>query len=103
MGSKRSIKALSRDCQLDMLAEARADLIAEAREIAEIIFRMKGRVTAPQVLSAMRELDETGLRLGIVDPRFMGAVFRRGWKRIGFEPAGSHARPVSIWTKDEAA
>ena len=94
------LEALQRDEALDLLQASRAELIAEARTIADIIHRQNGRVTAVEVLAFMGELDETKRRLRIVDRRFVGVVFRKGWKRIGYENAGSHKRPVSVWTKE---
>lgn len=95
------LETLQRDHALDLLAAARADLIAEARVVADLIHREHGRVTAVEVLRFMGQLDETGLRTRLIDRRFVGVVFRKGWKRIGYEPTGSHKRPVSIWTKEE--
>ena len=75
----------------------RANAIFAAKQIAANIYDRKGRVTSVEV---MREMGKTHPSLiADIDPRFMGAVFRRGlgWKRIGWETTGSHGRPVAIW------
>ncbi len=85
-----------RDIVLDASEETRARLLKEARAVARSLAAMKGRVTSVEVLNEMRALG-WGAEIDRVDPRFMGAVFRRGWERIGWECTGSHARPVAIW------
>jgi hypothetical protein len=65
--------------------------------IANMLFMQHGRVTSTEVLEVMREHHPELLE--DVDPRFMGCVFRRGWRRIGYEDSGSHRRPVSIWVR----
>lgn len=84
-----------RDDTLDLLEERRRNLITRAQEIAIRICRAYGTVTSPEVMLHLKEEDVPGY--GEVDPRFMGAVFRRGWKRVGYKAIGSHARPVSVW------
>lgn len=98
---KPDLQLVQRDHALDLLAAARADLIAEARDIAENIFMERGRVTSVEVLTAMG-MGLGSERMTLVDRRFIGTVFRKGWKRIGYEPSGSHKRPVSIWAKEES-
>jgi hypothetical protein len=90
--------AAARDRALDLLEEKRSGLVSIAREIALRIAKEKGRVTSSEVISALRD-SGYGDAIDRVDKRFMGAVFRsnKGWSRIGFENAGSHRRPISIW------
>lgn len=81
---------------LNQLAESRRELISRAKEIALEICEREGTVSSPQVLAVLREENPFD-----VDPRFMGAVFRKGWLRVGWTTAGSHGRPVSVWKRDE--
>lgn len=87
-----------RDDVLDALAECRARAVALAREAAVAIERERGSVTSPQVLARLRERGH-GPLLDSIDRRFMGVVFNRGWERVGWENAGSHARPVAVWRR----
>lgn len=89
-----------RDAALDLLEEKRRVLIAMAKAAAMEIWSKHGRVTGPEVFALLVEWGNAET-LAAVDPRFMGAVFRigAGWKRAGYEPQGSHGRPVSIWTR----
>lgn len=80
---------------LNQLAESRRELITRAKEIALEIYEREGTVSSPQVLAVLREENPFD-----VDPRFMGAVFRKGWLRVGWTTAGSHGRPVSVWKRD---
>jgi len=89
-------EAQARDLALDRLAESRADLIAVAQKIAKQLCQTHGQVTSPEVLRVMRQQGYGGM-LDKVDRRFMGCVFCRGWRRIGYENSGSHGRPVSVW------
>ena len=86
-----------RDQVLDRLERIRQQLvdvgIATARQIAQ----SRGQVTSVDVLEAMRQSPSLATKMEEVDPRWIGAVFRRGWRRVGWEQTGSHARPVSIW------
>ena len=88
----------ARDTALDMLEQARSGLITAAKTQASIIYLTNGRVTSVEVTEAMRAAGH-GAAMAGVDPRWMGAVFRSGtgWVRIGWEPTGSHSRPVAIW------
>lgn len=86
--------AIARDRALDLLEAHRGPLVSAARRIAIEIERTLGRVSSPEVL---RELRRRGYDIDSSDRRFMGAVFREGWVRIGWEPTGSHCRPVPIW------
>lgn len=91
-----------RDMALNLFETFRGDLLAAARAVADELAEKNGRVTAPDVLAVLRDRG-LGDALDEVDRRFMGAVFRAGtgWKRIGWEPGGSHGRPVSIWARSE--
>jgi hypothetical protein len=54
-------------------------------------------VTSVEVFAEMRA-QGYDTALDMVDPRWMGAVFREDiWTRSGFETTGSHRRPVAIW------
>jgi hypothetical protein len=79
---------------LELLSAHREQRIIAARAIAKEIHDRQGAVTSPQVIA---ELRRRGFEPDEEDKRFMGAVFRAGWKRIGYEPSGSHCRPVSVW------
>jgi hypothetical protein len=81
---------------LDAVEISSKDLVDLAKQIADDIAEKNGTVTSPQVLARVIAICPN---LQGRDPRFMGAVFRKGWERVGFENAGSHSRPVSIWRK----
>lgn len=81
------------------VSDIREELIAAARIVAEKIYMAKGRVTGPEVLRALEK--SLADKMQRVDHRFVGVVFKRGWKRIGYENTGSHCRPVSIWSKHD--
>lgn len=85
-----------RDAVLDRMEITRADLISIARMTARDIAAENGTVTSPEVFAQMKA-DGYGPDLSACDPRWMGAVFRRGWKRVGWESGGSHGRPVARW------
>jgi hypothetical protein len=87
-----------RDRALDLIEENRQGLLGAARRAAEEIHREKGRVTAPEVFARLREWGMEHV-LSQHDPRWAGALFRNGWRRLGWESKGSHCRPVSIWTR----
>lgn len=80
---------------LDLLEATRPIVISAAKTIAYEIAIKNGRVTSTEVLEKLRS---NGHNPDIFDKRFMGAVFRKGWIRIGYEESGSHKRPVSVWT-----
>lgn len=94
---KQKTEIEKRDDVLDALEVTRASLIAIAKATAWNIAKLKGDVTSSDVLSVMRAFNVMGLN--DVDARFMGAVFRRGWKRKGYRSQGSHGRPVSVWVR----
>ncbi len=87
-----------RDEALDLLERTRRGLIDWAKAIAIELFITQGRVTSVMVIEKMRE---RGIDVDRFDKRWMGCVFRRatGWERVGYEPTGSHCRPVAIWTR----
>ena len=99
-----------RDEGIDQVSGKYLDLVAAGFPIALQICAEKGRVTSVEVGAAMEADSRYATRMAWVAPgkteperRWLGAIFRRGngWKRIGFESTGSHARPVAIWTRDE--
>lgn len=87
-------EARKRDEVLDALEVSRSDLIDAAKAIAIELAIRNGTVNSSQVL---HELKTRGIYDGKADPRFMGGCFRKGWTRVGFETAGSHRRPISVW------
>jgi phage FluMu protein Com len=87
-----------KETAINLLEATRAELIAEAKVIAADLCSVRGRVTSTAVLEVMRRGRYADM-LSDVDARFMGAVFRSGWKRVGYEPLGSHCRPVSVWER----
>lgn len=89
----------ARDEALRLLAERRAFLIAVATEHANAIAYARGSVTITEVRAALRGDPRVTVYDRKLDPRWVGVVFRRGWVRIGWEPTGSHGRPVPRWTK----
>lgn len=91
-------EAQARDRALDLLAEYRALLVAEARAIALRICQERGRVTSSQVLAELRGREDLAAALAAADPRFMGVVFRgEPWKQLGWASTGSHRRRVPVW------
>jgi hypothetical protein len=89
-------ETIARDKALDLLEDHRGSLIDAAKSIAVSLARKNGKVTSTEVLEEMRN---SWLKDAVssVDRRFMGAVFRAGWERVGFTNSGSHRRPVSVW------
>ena len=89
-----------RDEALDLLEERRAELIAVAKKTALDIALRTGTVTSTEVFERLRN-EGWGAHLDAVDPRFMGAVFRKGggWERVGYVQIGSHGRPVAQWRR----
>ena len=90
-----------RDAALDLLAEKRADLVRLARSTAMEIASANGSVTSPEVIEALRQKGH-GRTLDLVDRRFMGVVFRAGWRAVGRKADGSHARTVPVWEPVQA-
>ena len=91
-------QAQERDAAIDSLRRFRSDLIAQADAIARRLAISHGTVTSTQVLAEMRSDPNLRQRVDAVDCRFMGPVFRQKcWVRVGWEPSGSHCRPVSVW------
>lgn len=84
-------------------AAGKADprLIEGAKQIALDIAFQFGTVTSTKVLDTLKDDPDLRHLLDGVDPRFMGAVFRKGWERVGFDNSGSHKRPVTVWKRRE--
>jgi hypothetical protein len=85
-----------KDEALDHFDHTATWLVEKAKTIALRLSEKQGTVTSPEVLQIL-EREVPGL-LGR-DPRFMGAVFRSGWERVGFVASGSHRRMVSLWRR----
>jgi hypothetical protein len=85
-----------RDEALDTLAVHRRGIVAEAKNIALSLCAAQGSVTSTQVITALRW---RGVLVGPVDTRFMGVVFRKGWKQVGWSATGSHGRRIPIWSR----
>lgn len=83
---------------LDLHELTKPDLIHEAKQAAMRVAQQRGTVTSTQVLDDMRA-NGLAKQLQGVDLRFMGAVFRSGWVRVGYTNTGSHKRPVSVWRR----
>lgn len=98
--TREADEAAKRDAALDALAQHRASAVALARGVALGLAEKHGRVTSVEVLRELRTLGH-GAILDQIDARFVGVVFREGWERIGYEPTGSHKRPVSVWRRVE--
>jgi hypothetical protein len=92
---------VKRDVTLDRLEVTRSYLINLGRDLAVKLARLKGVVTSSEVLFLLKH--QVPEMLDGIDPRFMGAVFRKGWIKVGYESTGSHGRPVSRWMLKEAA
>lgn len=90
-----------RDEALNTLAKTRAELVAAAKAAAMKIWRRQGEVTSPQVIAEMKRSRVLASKIDSVDKRFMGVVFRsgNGWRRLRFDPCGSHNQPISVWTR----
>ena len=93
-------EAEQRDVALALLEQHRATAIRLGRRAAEFIYAERGRVTSVEVLAHLRAQGH-GPMIDGLDARWMGAVFRSGsgWRRVGWEPTGSHCRPVAIWSR----
>lgn len=88
-----------RDGIFDALERYRAKAVALGREAAEAIACENGTVTSTQVIGRLREQGH-GPLLDSIDLRALGPVFRKGWKRVGWEPAGSRGRNVAVWKRE---
>jgi hypothetical protein len=100
---RRTSEVEKRDRQLTLLALTRPELIKAAKNVALDLVTEHGEVTSPDVVAYLRRLG-WGPLLDSVDLRFMGVVFRKGWRRVGWKTGraspGSHARPVAVWARD---
>lgn len=100
-------QAQARDAALDLLQRHRSELIRHARAVAINIAWARGEVSSTEVWEELRRRGEVDLWLkyamAAVDPRWMGVVFRHGWKRLRWTSTGSHKRPVAVWVLSEAA
>lgn len=85
-----------RDEALDLLAEARAELIRLALSVAKELCETQGSVTSSAVLKELRRQGH-GPLVDSVDRRFMGVVFRSGWEQTGWAESGSHRRKQPVW------
>lgn len=90
-------EAQKRDEVLDALEVTRAKSIRLARDVAAMLVKHQGVVTSADVHGFLRRNHASAI--AGLDPRFLGAVFRRGWKRKGYRSQGSHGRPVSVWVR----
>lgn len=70
------------------------ELVLVAKEVAQELAHKNGAVSSTDVLD---ELRARNYDVDAVEKRFMGAVFRKGFYRDGYENTGSHHRPVSVW------
>jgi hypothetical protein len=93
----QQLEMLEREKVLDKLDRSYERVVRDAKIVAREIAKAKGRVTSVEVLAELRQRGYSDLR----DTRWLGCIFRRGWRRIGWEPTGSHCRPVAIWTLRE--
>lgn len=92
----RPSEGQKRDAALALLEQHRAKLVALAKAIALDLSRRNGCVTSAEVLQELRVRGHAAMLDG-VDARFMGAVFRRGFKQVGWERSGSHKRNQPVW------
>lgn len=88
--------SVQRDAGIVQAARGAANLVEVAKRYALALAQKNGRVSSTDVLEAMRQ---AGYEVDKAEKRFMGAVFRKDWKRIGYENSGSHNRPVSVWVR----
>lgn len=82
---------------LNTFEVTRKSLIQRGKEIANELYAKNGSVTSPQVVDRLEKENFPGINQ--VDRRFMGAVFRKGWERVGFVAEGSHSQPISKWVQ----
>jgi len=82
---------------LGALEGVRAELVEVGKRTAQQL-SVWGPVTSVAVFAAMRAAGY-GHMMDQVDSRWAGCLFRRGWRRVGYEPIGSHCRPVAMWER----
>jgi hypothetical protein len=89
-------QTLARDNGIDRAAAGAGNLVSVAKQYALALANQNGQVSSTDVLEAMRK---DGYAVDKAEKRFMGAVFRKDWRRVGYENSGSHRRPVSVWAR----
>jgi len=92
-------EAAERDRIIGELTQKRSHLVTVAKQVADQLAAV-GTVTSIQVRDRMREMGY-GPAMDAVDPRWIGALFRVGWYRVGYVPEGSHCRPVAVWSRSK--
>jgi hypothetical protein len=94
-------KERARDRTLNAMGRTRAELIEKATEVAVMICKAKGWVTAVDVIRAMRTDRKLAAMLAAIDIRFMGGVLipSKGWKKLDYVGEGSKGRPIPRWTR----
>ena len=94
--------AVLRDKALDMLEEKRHEWIALARKTAFSL--LKTRIVRGDIATIMQTSDDLWALCPPppeINPKAMGAVFRSGFKAIGYVSSKrkqAHARPIRVWT-----
>ena len=92
--------AVLRDKALDMLEEKRHEWIALARKTAFSLLKTRivrgdnATITSDDLWALCPPPPE-------INPKAMGAVFRSGFKAIGYVSSKrkqAHARPIRVWT-----
>lgn len=92
-------EAAKRDAILDTLEVVRVDLVRLGKEAAVYLSAMEGGVTSVRVAEWLRAQGH-GPAMDAVDARWMGCLFRSGWRRVGYAPVGSHKRPCAVWERE---
>jgi hypothetical protein len=102
-----SVEEAKKNSGIEQVSKGYADLIAAGIPIAMRICEERGRVTSVEVEAEMLSDSRYASRMAEIpvgettpERRWLGHIFQRGgWKRFGYEPTGSHGRPVSIWKR----
>ena len=94
------VEKKARDEALERLSRVRKHLVEKANEVAIRIALGRGTVTSTEVFDEMFHMGHADA-MNMVDPRWMGAVFRkgRGWIKVGYATQGSHGRPIPVWKR----
>jgi hypothetical protein len=95
--------AVLRDKALDMLEEKRHEWIALARKMAVVLLKTRGQDHSDDYIPTVTSDDLWALcpPPPEINPKAMGAVFRSGFKPVGYVPSKrkqAHARPIRVWT-----